>query len=267
MPLIKLQFSGQKTVAVIPRPWLFERIIIVVLRRPLLFGRKIVVLNAPHAYVPAYTSARLLTRELIEDLPHPCPEINGNKCIEIFLPLIKTALCSGCRHNTRRVPEKLLEKHMLAQERKDATSKFKQAVYAQLHNDLDERPPYLRGITDALDICHFTGVDREDFIVFHKLAVKASKHGKQAKLFDFIDEDGRTFVAIHVHNARFQTYLDEEDLLEQRRELSLKNPRVSKIYEGMVELQKILTRELYRIPGVRERIPPHLSPTSAKWGP
>ena len=188
----------------------------------------------------------------MEDLRHPCLGVNGNKCIEIIPPLIKTTFCSGCRRNTRRVPEKLLEKRMLTQERKDSTSKFKQADYAQLNNDLDERPPHLRGITDALDICSVIGVDREDFIAFHKLAIKASKQGELAKLFDFIDEDGRTFVAIHAHTARFHTYLDEEDLPEQRRELSLKNPCVSKIYEGMVELQKILTTELYRIPGVRK---------------
>ena len=120
-------------------------------------------------------------------------------------------MCSGCRRNTRRLPEKLLQERILAKEQKEAIVKFKQAVYLQLHEDLSKRPIQLRGITDALELGPIMGVDKEEFIAFHKLAVKASKQGELSKLFDFVDKDGRTFVAILDHTARYQTYLNEED--------------------------------------------------------
>jgi len=203
----------------------------------------------------------------MEELPYPCPGKNGDKCIEITPPIIRTTMCSGCLRNTLRVPEKLLEERMLAKEQKEASINLKQAVYAQLKKDLENSAINLRGITIVLEISRAIGVDREEFLAFHKLVVKASRQGELAKLFDFVDEDGRTFVAIEAHTARFQTYLDEEDLPDQKRELSLTNPIVSKIYKDMVKLQKILTTELYPIKGVRERIPAPLPKIVTKWGP
>ena len=66
----------------------------------------------------------------------------------------------------------------------------------QLHDGLNERLPYLRGITDPLPICKAIGVDKEDFIEFHKLAINTAKRKLLSKLIDFVGKDGSTFRAI-----------------------------------------------------------------------
>ncbi len=62
-------------------------------------------------------------------------------------------------------------------------------------------------------------------------------------MFDFVAEDGATFDAIYEHNARFQTYLAQEEDLhveQQDRTLSIHNQVVFKVYEGLLLLQKSL---------------------------
>jgi hypothetical protein len=145
---------------------------------------------------------------------------------------------------------------------------LKQKVHYQLNEGLSLRPRHQQGITDALHIGSAIGVDQDDFIAFHRLVVKAAKNNELAQLFDFVDEaDGSTFVAIPSHTARFQTYLaqDEDHPDDASRTLTLKNPIVSKIYEGLLKLRLILSTEVYPIKGKRPRTPAVMSSKGTRW--
>ena len=74
--------------------------------------------------------------------------------------------------------------------------------------------------------------------------MKASKNNELAQLFDFVADDGSTFVAIEAHTARFQNILaQEEDHTDgmARWTLTLENPIVSKIYQGLLTVRKVLS--------------------------
>ena len=76
-------------------------------------------------------------------------------------------------------------------------------------------------------------------------SVFASKNNELAQLFDFVANDGSTFVAIEAHTARFQTILAQEedhiDGMAATRKIRLENPIVSKIYQGLLKLRNILS--------------------------
>jgi hypothetical protein len=77
--------------------------------------------------------------------------------------------------------------------------------------------------------------------------MKASKNNELAQLFDFIANDGSTFVAIEAHTALFQTYLAQgEDHTDgiATRTLTLEDPIVSKIYQGLLKLRKNVNRSV-----------------------
>ena len=198
---------------------------------------------------------------------HPCPGRNG-KCVEKTPRSTKRALCVGCERGYPMLSAGVLEKRKEKDQRKDDTVKLKQALYHQLHAGLSERLVHLQGITDAVIICNILRLDRKDFVAFHRLAEKASKKKELSKLFDFVAEDGATFDAIYEHSARFQTYLAQEvDLPEQvERTLTIENEVVKKVYEGLLELQDILTTKVYGIKDVRPRTPPVLGSKGTKWG-
>ncbi len=122
---------------------------------------------------------------------------------------------------------------------------MKKLAQFQLHDGLNERLPYLRGITDPLQICKAIGVDKEDFFEFHRLAMKVAKREQLSKLFDFVSKDGSAFRAIGDHTAKFQVELaPEEDHVEgdiDTRVLSWKNPVVSKVYNVLLLLRNIFT--------------------------
>ncbi len=79
----------------------------------------------------------------------------------------------------------------------------------------------------------------------------AAKIKQLSKFFDFVSKDGSTFRAIGDHTSRFQVELaQEEDHVEgdvDTRVLSLKNPVVSKVYNGLPFLRKIFTTKVYAI--------------------
>ena len=153
-------------------------------------------------------------------------------------------ICISCRRNSRRYSEK---KHPRKRPIGTATAdvvELKQKAYYQLNEGLNLRPTLQQGITDALPIGIVIGVDQDDFIAFHRLVVKAAKNKELAQQFDFVAAaDGSTFVAIPSHTARFQTYLaqDEDHPNDFPRTLTLRNPIVSKIYEGLLKLRQILS--------------------------
>ncbi len=78
-------------------------------------------------------------------------------------------------------------------------------------------------------------------IEYHRLATKAAKKKQLSKLFDFVAKDGSTFRAIGDHKARFQVELAQEDDFaegtEATRVVSLQNPVVSKVYEGITVIE------------------------------
>ena len=88
------------------------------------------------------------------------------------------------------------------------------------------------------------------------------------KLFDFVAEDGATFDAIYEHSARFQTYLAQEvDHPDQYdRTLTIHNQVVNKVYKSLLQLQEIMTTEVYGIKGKRDRTPPVLGSKGTQWG-
>ena len=75
--------------------------------------------------------------------------------------------------------------------------------------------------------------------------MNAAKRKQVSKLFDFVGKNGSTFRAIGGHAARFQVeFAPEEDHVEgdaNTRVLSLKNPVVNKVYNGLLLLRKIFT--------------------------
>jgi hypothetical protein len=190
--------------------------------------------------------------------------------------MIFNEICSGCVRNSIRVSPATLQQREHAKNTKESIVELKKLAQFQLHDGLNERLPYLRGITDPLPICKAIGVDKEDFIEFHKLAINAAKRNQLSKLFDFVGKDGSTFRAIGGHTARFQVELaPEEDHVEgdpETRVLSLTNPVVSKVYNGLLLLRKIFTTEVYAIKCVdtgeviRPRIPPTMASRGTRWG-
>ncbi len=109
-----------------------------------------------------------------------------------------------------------------------------------------------------------------DLASFHRLVVKASKNREFAKLFDFIAEDGTKFDAIYDHAARFQAYLAQDEDLpdnEDRKYLTLKNPVVSKVYQGLLDLQDILTTHVCASKAIKRLITPHvIGSKGTRWG-
>ena len=140
---------------------------------------------------------------------HPCLGRNG-KCVEKIPRSTKRALCVGCERGYPMLFAGVLEKRKEKDQRKEDTVTLKQALYHQLHAGLSERPVQLQGITNAVSISSILGLEREDFVAFHRLAEKGPKKKEMSKLFDFVAEDGATFDAIYEHSARFQTYLAQE---------------------------------------------------------
>lgn len=200
---------------------------------------------------------------------HPCPGVNG-KCVEKTPRPTKRALCVGCERGYALLSESTLEKREEKEQRKAGIIKMKQDLYYQLHEGLSARPAHLQGITDAVSITSILGLDKEDFVAFHRLAEKASKNKELNKLFDFVAEDGATFDAIYDHCARFQTVLSHEaDLpLEQKdRTLSMGNPVVQKVIRGLLSLQEMMLQEVYGKKGERLRTPPILGSKGTRgWG-
>ncbi len=129
---------------------------------------------------------------------HPCPDVNG-KCVEKTPRPTKRALCVGCERGYALFSESALEKREEKERRKADNIKMKRDLYYQLHEGLSSRPAHLQGITDAVNITSISGLDKEDFVAFHRLAEKASKHKEFSKLFHFSAEDGATFDAIYDH--------------------------------------------------------------------
>ena len=115
----------------------------------------------------------------------------------------KRALCVGCERGYALLFESALEKREEKEQRNAGTIKMKQDLCYQLHEGLSSRSTHLQGITDAVDITSILGLDKEDFVAFHRLAEKASKNKEFSKLFDLAAEDGATFDAIYDHCARF----------------------------------------------------------------
>jgi hypothetical protein len=107
---------------------------------------------------------------------HPCPGING-KCVEKIPRATKRAVCVGCERGYAMLPATIYEKRREEKQRKERTVQLKQSLYYQLHEGLRSRPVHLQGITDAVDISSVLGLDRKDFVAFHRLAEKAAKKG------------------------------------------------------------------------------------------
>ena len=103
---------------------------------------------------------------------HPCLGVNG-KCVEKTPRQTKRALCVGCERGYALLSESALEKREEKEQRKAGITKMKQDLYYQLHEGLTSRPAHLQGITDAVPITNILGLDKEDFIAFHRLAEKA----------------------------------------------------------------------------------------------
>jgi len=105
--------------------------------------------------------------------------------------------------------------------------------------------------------------------------MKAAKRKRLSKLFDFASKDGSTFRAIGDHIARFQVELaPEDDHVEgdvDTRVLSLKNPVVSKVYNGLLLLRKFLTTKVYAIKCddsgevIRPKIPSTMASRGTRW--
>ncbi len=103
---------------------------------------------------------------------HPCPGVNG-KCVEKTPRPTNRALCVGCERGYALLFESALEKREEKEQRKAGIIKMKQDLYCQLHGCLRSRPSHLKGITDAVSITSILGLDKEDFVAFHRLAEKA----------------------------------------------------------------------------------------------
>ena len=103
---------------------------------------------------------------------HPCPGVNG-KCVEKTPRLTKRALCVGCERGYALLSESALEKREEKEQRKAGIIKMKQDLHYQLHAGLSSRHAHLQGITDAVDITSILGLDKEDFVAFHRLAETA----------------------------------------------------------------------------------------------
>ena len=130
-------------------------------------------------------------------------------------------------------------------------------------------PIQLQGITDPFSIGSVIGVENDDFLGFHSLVVKSSKNNELAQLFVFVADDGSTFFAIEAHTARFQSILaQEEDHIDGMATwtLTLENPIVYKIYQGLLTLRKVMSTEVFPIHGKRPRTPPIMAAKGTRWG-
>ncbi len=103
---------------------------------------------------------------------YPCPSVNG-KCVEKIPRLTKRALCVGCERGYALLSESAFEKREEKEQRKAGIIKMKQYLYYQLHEGLSLRHAHLQGIIDAVDNTSILGLDKENFVAFHRLAEKA----------------------------------------------------------------------------------------------
>ena len=196
-----------------------------------------------------------------------CPGLNGKACIEPFPPLTKLELaCIGCIRGVAQISGKHLERKMSNADYKEEKNKFKCLVRHQLHEGLSSRPEHLRGITDAIPLGRVLRLEESDFHAFHAVTLEAAGKQELTRLFDFVGEDGKTFVASHAHTARFQSYLTEGDFDGHSRTMSIANPIVNKIYLGLLQLQILLTTEVCALKDVRVRTPPAMGNQKTRWG-
>ncbi len=103
---------------------------------------------------------------------HPCISVN-EKCVEKTPRPTKRALCVGCERGYALLYESALDKREEKAQRKAGIIEMKQDLYYQLHAGLRSRPAHVQGITDAISIASILGLDKEDFVAFHRLAEKA----------------------------------------------------------------------------------------------
>jgi hypothetical protein len=89
--------------------------------------------------------------------------------------MIFNEICSECVRNAIRVSPAILQQREHAKSAKESIVEFKKLAQFQLHDGLNERLPYLRGISDPLPICKAISVDKKYFFEFHRLAMKAAK--------------------------------------------------------------------------------------------
>jgi hypothetical protein len=161
---------------------------------------------------------------------------------------------------------KHLERKLSNADYKEEKNKFKCLVRHQLHEGLSSRPEHLRGITDAIPLGRVLRLEESDFHAFHAVTLEAAGKQELTRLFDFVGEDGKTFVASHAHTARFQSYLTEGDFDGHSRTMSIANPIVNKIYLGLLQLQILLTTEVCALKDVRVRTPPAMGNQKTRWG-
>ncbi len=103
---------------------------------------------------------------------HPCPSVNG-KCVEKTPRPTKRALCVKCERSYALLSESSPEKREEKEKRKVGIIKMKHDLYYQFHEGLRSRHAHLQGIKDAVSITNILGMDKEDFVAFHRLAEKA----------------------------------------------------------------------------------------------
>ena len=163
-----------------------------------------------------------------------CPGLNGKACIEPFPPLTKLELaCIGCIRGVAQISGKHLERKLSNVDYKEVTNKFKCLVRHQLYEGLSSRPEHLRGITDAIPLGRVLCLEESDFHAFHAVTMEAAGKQELTRLFDFVGEDGKTFIASNAHTARFPSYLTEGDFDGHSRTMSIAHPIVNKIYIGL----------------------------------
>ena len=144
---------------------------------------------------------------------------------------------------------------------------FKCLVREQLNEGMSKRLQHLRGITDAIPISSLIGIKNNDFLAFHEITMEAAGKLEMTRLFDYVDAEGKSFVASAAHTARFQSYLKEGDFTgDTTRTLSLANVIVHKVYQGLILLQKLLTTEVCALKGSRPRTPPAMGTRNLRWG-
>ena len=137
------------------------------------------------------------------DEMRPCPGRHGKPCVELIPVLTKDVMCLGFRRGGRNLGFKVVEQRFVGNELKRETIKFKCMVSEQLHKGLSKRQCHICGITDAIPISRIIGVDIGDFITFHNSVLEAAQTHELAKLFDYVDVEGGTFVARADHTVRF----------------------------------------------------------------
>ncbi len=144
----------------------------------------------------------------------------------------------------RKLKFNSVEQRFARNELKRKSIRFKCMVREQLHEGLSKRQGHICGIAKAIPISRIIGVDISDFIAFHNTVVEAGKKQEMAKLFDYVDVEGGTFVARADHTARFRSYLTEGDFNGEVWTWSLSNGIVKLVYNDLLKLQKMLTSEV-----------------------